>query len=90
MRPKIHPPTQRCPIKSRLKSVLGVRSSYVERNNSSGHSPIRSLVIRHMHWLFIGKILSLLFLSSIHYLDDVDALDDVDTDEDVDTELDVE
>ena len=27
------PSTQRCPIKSRLKSVLGVRSSNVERNN---------------------------------------------------------
>ena len=32
VRPKIHRPTTN-PIKSRLKSVLGVRSSCVERNN---------------------------------------------------------
>ena len=32
VRPKIHTPTT-SPIKSWLKSVLGVRSSYVERNN---------------------------------------------------------
>ena len=33
VRPKIHRPTT-SPIKSRLKSVLGVRSSYVECNYS--------------------------------------------------------
>ena len=29
------PSIQRCPIQSRLKSALGVRSSYVERNHSN-------------------------------------------------------
>ena len=31
--PKIHSFIQRCPTQSRLQSVLGVRSFYVERNN---------------------------------------------------------
>ena len=31
----IHP-RQRCPTQSRLESALGVRSSYVERNNNNG------------------------------------------------------
>ena len=30
--PRIHSFNQRCPIQSRLQSVLGVRSFYVERN----------------------------------------------------------
>ena len=38
-RPKIHPfvhsGKQRCPQQSRLQSVLGVRSSFVERNQNN-------------------------------------------------------
>ena len=38
VRPKIHPSIQRCPTQSRLKSALGVRSSYVERNNNNNNN----------------------------------------------------
>ena len=41
VRPKIHRPTT-SPIKSRLKSVLDVRSSYVERNKLPGLGEIRA------------------------------------------------
>ena len=33
-RPKIHSVDQRCPIRSRLQSILGVRSYYVEHNKT--------------------------------------------------------
>ena len=48
VRPKIHRPTTN-PIKFRLKSVLGVRSSYIERNN------LRSLTCFKTFSLFTSK-----------------------------------